>query len=312
VSKDNQQKKELKILKFSIFMGGLYTIIGISWGIAIQSGIILFDAIYSGVSIILSVMSLYALNLVNNDEQHHLGVQKSSFQMGRTAIEPLVITIKSIVIIVICLYGMANAISAIIGGVEEPMNAMAGMGYGMITSAICLSSWLYIKKTGKDMPDLVQAESEQWLVDTAFSVLVIISFVISYILGQMSMGNIASYIDPAAVIITSLYFIQVPGKRLIQSIKELLIMAPDADIQQHLTRTANEVSRNHKLGMPVVRSTKTGRQLAVDITFVLDTQNNQLTLNDFDKFRSEIEAKLKPLEFDLWLNVSFTYNSEWA
>lgn len=311
MSKDKQQK-ELKILKFSIFMGGIYTLIGVSWGIAIQSGIILFDAIYSGVSIILSVMSLYALNLVNNDEQSHLAVKKSSFQMGRMAIEPLVITIKSIVIIVICLYGMANAVFTIIGGVEDQMNAIAGMGYGVITSIICLSSWLYIKTKGRNMPDLVQAESEQWLVDTAFSVLVIISFVISYGLEHTSMAYLAAYIDPLAVILTSLYFVQVPGKRLVQSLRELLVMAPGDDIQEQLNRTANHISSSYHLGTPVVRSTKTGRQLAVEITFVLDKQNDQLTLKDFDRFRAEIEAQLKPLGFALWLNVSFTYNPQWA
>ncbi|MDE1326915.1 cation transporter [Vibrio aestuarianus] len=309
---NDSHNNELKILKFSICMGVIYTVVGISWGIAIQSGIILFDAIYSGVSIILSVMSLYALNLVNNDEQHHLKVKKSSFQMGRTAIEPLVITVKSIVIIVICLYGMANAISTIIGGVEEPMNAIAGMGYGVVTSVICLSSWLYIKAKGQDMPDLVQAESEQWLVDTAFSVLVIVSFVISYVLKQTSWGHLSGYIDPMAVIITSLYFIQVPGKRLAQSIKELLLMAPDDRIQDQLTGTANDIARRYQLGTPVVRSTKIGRQLAIDITFILENKNNDFTINDFDNFRSEIESNLNQLGFDLWLNISFTYNSQWA
>lgn len=49
-------------------MGVMFTGLGISWGLAIHSGVILFDGIYSGFSIILSMMSIVALRMLGQSE----------------------------------------------------------------------------------------------------------------------------------------------------------------------------------------------------------------------------------------------------
>jgi len=66
---------ERSLLHFSLWMGVLFTVLGIVWGVAIQSGVILFDGIYSGFSIILSILSIIALHLVNQPDDH-------TFQFG--------------------------------------------------------------------------------------------------------------------------------------------------------------------------------------------------------------------------------------
>ncbi len=308
----NRHADELKLLRFSIVMAVIYTAIGLVWGLLIQSGIILFDAIYSGVSILLSFLSLFALKLVKRDSQHADQVKDSRFQMGRTAVEPLVITIKSVVIIVICLYGLVNAVQDLMSGVKGGHNSVAGFGYGVLTALICLCSYAYIRIKGRKMPDLVQAESEQWLIDTVFSVLVMVAFGISFLLEQSAMAAWAPYVDPITVILVSLYFIQVPGRRLISSIKELLQMAPDDAIQAELDAVANEIAQAHRLGRPIVRSTKIGRQLAADIAFILEDEERSYRIGDFDQIREEIETRLKPLGLILWLNIMFTHDRHWA
>lgn len=44
----NRKPEERSLLLFSVWMGVLFAVLGISWGLAIQSGVILFDEIYSG------------------------------------------------------------------------------------------------------------------------------------------------------------------------------------------------------------------------------------------------------------------------
>ncbi|GAA5186916.1 cation diffusion facilitator family transporter [Ferrimonas gelatinilytica] len=308
----NQHAEELKLLRFSIVMAVIYTTIGLTWGLVIQSGIILFDAIYSGVSIVLSFLSLYALKLVKSDSPHPEDVKESRFQMGRTAVEPLVITIKSIVIIVICLYGLTNAVLDLMAGAKGAHNSVAGIGYGVLTALICLCSYAYIRVKGRKLPDLVQAESEQWLIDTVFSVLVMVAFGISFLLEQTAFAHWAPYVDPITVILVSLYFIQVPGKRLLTSLQELLQMTPEESIQTELDEVAKAIANAHQLGQPFVRSTKIGRQLAVDIAFILDDKERRYRIAEFDQIREQIEARLKPLGLSLWLNIIFTHDRHWA
>jgi predicted Co/Zn/Cd cation transporter (cation efflux family) len=47
-----RKPEECSLLIFSVWMGVVFTALGIGWGLAIQSGVILFDGIYSGFSII--------------------------------------------------------------------------------------------------------------------------------------------------------------------------------------------------------------------------------------------------------------------
>ena len=77
----NRKPEERSLLLFSVWMGILFAVLGISWGLAIQSGIILFDGIYSGFSIILSMLSILALRLINQPDD-------DTFQFGRMAFEP--------------------------------------------------------------------------------------------------------------------------------------------------------------------------------------------------------------------------------
>jgi len=239
-------------------------------------------------------------------------IDKEKFQLGKTAVEPLVISIKSIVIISICLYGFVDAISSLMHGGSTKDNALAGILYGVITSLVCIASWFYLKVAGKNSPDLVQAECEQWLVDSLFSVLVVFSFTISYLLSHTSLNYLSAYIDPLSVILASVYFVQIPGKRLIQSVKELLLMAPNAEIQNKVHDAVGKVKSKHQLDSYIVRSSKSGRQLNVEIAFVVDDSKRTFAVGELDIIRREVEHTLKTVGLTLWLNIIFTHDRYWG
>ena len=168
------------------------------------------------------------------DRQLSDGGQDNSFPFGRMAFEPLVVALKSIVINGVCLYGMVTAVFQLMHGGAESTSSVLGMLYALISIAACLFSWLYLKIRGKGLPDLVQAESEQWLIDTVFSGVVLVGFIISYLLTMTDWSHLTPYIDPGVVILGSVYFVRVPLARCISSVRELLMMAPDDELQQAL------------------------------------------------------------------------------
>lgn len=77
---EHKMPSERSLLLFSLWMGVMFTGLGISWGLAIHSGVILFDGIYSGFSIILSMMSIIALRMLSQPED-------DNFLFGRMALE---------------------------------------------------------------------------------------------------------------------------------------------------------------------------------------------------------------------------------
>ncbi|WP_394149108.1 cation diffusion facilitator family transporter [Vibrio maritimus] len=310
----NAHKKEHRLIQFSIAMGTIYTTVGIAWGLIIQSGIILFDAIYSGVSILLSMITMYALVIISKDDSFDAqNIPNSRFHMGSMAVEPLVNMIKSLVIISICLYGFASAILLIINGGSESANAFSGVYYGLITALICSCSWCFLKYFGRNQNDLIQAECEQWMVDAIFSVLVVLSFLLSYWMSQTeTLRGLARYIDPLSVIIATLYFIKVPFNRLLISTKELLVMAPEESIQNDIEKALRPFVSKHSFSDYFVRATKTGRQLSVDVTFIVGDSMSHFDIQQQDSVRKKIEQRLTPLSENLWLSVCFTNDLYWA
>ena len=96
MNNSSKSASETSLLVFSLCMGIFFAALGIGWGLAIQSGVILFDGIYSGMSIILTMLSILAMRLLRQPDD-------DTFQFGRMAFEPLVVAFKSLVIIAVCL-----------------------------------------------------------------------------------------------------------------------------------------------------------------------------------------------------------------
>lgn len=286
-------------------MGVFFTVLGISWGLTIQSGVVLFDGIYSGFSIILSIMSIIVLRLVNRGDDHN-------FQFGPMALEPLVVALKSIVIIGVCAYGVVTSVVQILNGGWLPTSSLLGMLYAAVSIIACLFSWRFLRRNGRNMPILILAESEQWLMDTVFSCIVLGSFLTSFLLSFTRLHIINPYIDPGLVVLGSLYFVRVPLTRFISSMRELLMMAPPSDIQEHLKRRIDLIAKAHRFEQAVVRSTKIGRELAVDIAFIVPADAGKFDIEELDMIRDEVDQNLSDLGHKLWMNILFTKDQRWA
>lgn len=301
----NRKSEENTLLRFSVWMGVLFAFLGISWGLAIQSGVILFDGIYSGFSIILTMLSILALRLINQPDD-------DTFQFGRMAFEPLVVALKSTVIIGVCIYGIVTSVIAILHGGSTSTNSLSGMLYALVSITACLFSWYHLKTRGTGMPDLVQAESELWLMDSVFSGVVLASFLASYLLSRSGLYGVVSYIDPGIVVLASVYFIRIPLARFVSCMRELLLMAPTGDIQEQLKSHIDVIARAHHFSEAIVRSTKVGRELAVDIAFLAPAYSHKVDIDELDRIRAEVAESLSGLGFSLWMNILFTRDRRWA
>ncbi|MGQ7272862.1 cation diffusion facilitator family transporter [Marinobacter sp. V034] len=296
---------ESRLLQISVWGALFVTVLGLFWGLAIKSSVILFDGIYSGVSIFLSILSIVALWMVNRPHDN-------TFQFGRVALEPLIVSLKAIVIIGVCIYGVVTALVLILDGGNTATSSLSGMLYALISMLTCLVVWLYLKSKGADLPDLVQAESEQWMADLVFSTVVLASFCLSFGLSYTDWRAIVPYIDPGMVVAASVFFIRVPVSRLVYSVRELLMMAPSEDLQEDLRTRIDAVAANHRLPNAVIRMAKVGRELAVDITFITPNDFGPVDIGELDNVREELYGSLSEAGFKLYMNIVFTKERRWA
>jgi len=235
-----------------------------------------------------------------------------NFQFGPMALEPLVVALKSIVIISVCVYGIVTSVIQLLHGGWIPTSSLLGMVYAMVSIIGCLFSWLFLRTYGRNMPLLIIAESEQWLLDTVFSCIVLLSFLASYLLSFTRLHIVVPYIDPGIVVLASLYFVRVPLARFFSSMRELLVMAPSSDIQAQLKHRIDVITEAHRFEQAVVRSTKIGRELAVDIAFIVPADAGKFGIEELDGIRAEVDRSLSEFGIKLWMNILFTRDRQWA
>lgn len=82
---------ERGLIRASVVGAFLFAVVAVVWGVAINSQVILFDGLYSSVSVLLSLVSLLAASYVRQTDDLR-------FPFGKEVIEPLVVTLKYLAI----------------------------------------------------------------------------------------------------------------------------------------------------------------------------------------------------------------------
>ena len=95
--------REQRALVESMILGACFGTLGVIWGLAAGSQIILFDGIYATLSILLSWLSLRASQLVARGATVR-------YPSGREALAPLVIAVQGMALLGTCLYSVVTSV----------------------------------------------------------------------------------------------------------------------------------------------------------------------------------------------------------
>lgn len=298
-------KLENKILKLSAIGALFFALFGIAWGWAIQSDMIIFDGLYSFISVILSMLSLYI-----NKYMAKRDFEK--FPFGKHILEPLVISIKSLIIGIMCLYSLIGAVKTILNGGNN-LEISWAIIYSIVSVIGCGIISFYMKSKEKKLSsELIKAECNQWFMDTALSTAVLIGFIIAIVLSKTKLSFLNPYIDPFMTLIVSLLCIGVPIKSFIDSFKEVICVKANDEINDDIYVLVKEIEEEYNFEESITRVSKVGRQLRIEIDFVYNKDSKLKTLDQMDNVREEINNAIKHINYNKWLNVSFTGNKKWA
>ena len=298
-------KLENKILKLSVIGALFFALFGIAWGWAIKSDMIIFDGLYSFISLILSMLSLYINNYMAKRDF-------DKFPFGKHILEPIVISIKSLIIAIMCLYSLIDAIKTIVSGGNSVSLGLAII-YSIVSVVGCGVISFYMKIKEKELSsELIKAECMQWFMDTALSTAVLVAFLVAEVLAKTKLNILNPYIDPGMTVVVSLIFIKMPIKTFINSFKEVMCVKADDEINEDIYVLVKEIEEEYKFEDSITRVSKIGSELRIKIDFVYNKDSKLKTLDQMDRVREEINNAIKHIDYNKWLNVSFTGNKKWA
>ena len=296
---------ESYLLKISTLGTLFFAVLGIAWGWTVKSEMILFDGMYSLGGVILSLLALMGSIYINKKDYE-------KYPFGKKMIEPLIVIIKSLAIFIMCIYSLTGSIKDLINGGNEVQYGYA-LIYALISTLGCGIAYFFLKKKGKAInSSLVNIESSQWLMDTLLSLGVLVGFLIANILQHTEFIWFNKYLDPLMVIICSSVFIKMPIKSFSDGLKEILEFKADDSITLEIDKLVEGIEREYNFEEAITRVSKTGSDLRIEIDFIYNEESNIKALDEMDSLREKIFNSLSHINYEKWLNVSFTKDKKWA
>lgn len=298
-------KSEKNMLFLSALGALFFAVLGVAWGISIKSSMIMFDGLYSLISLFLSILGIYITSYISKNDF-------KKFPFGKGMLEPLAVMFNSIVLTVMCSITFINAIKEILAG-GNSVNTELALGYSLVSSIGCAIIYgILSSKIKKTTSEIVKSESNQWLMDTLLSVAVLVGFILCLILNLTPLAHLSKYIDPLMVIITSGIFIRVPVKTLLNSLKEIININADKDINDEIYTIVKDVEEEYNFEQSVTRVSKVGRELRIEIDFIFNENSKLRKLEEMDKVREYVYKNMKNIKLNKWLNINFTADKKWA
>lgn len=296
---------ESYLLKISTLGTLFFAVLGIAWGWTVKSEMILFDGMYSLGGVILSLLALMGSIYINKKDYE-------KYPFGKRMIEPLIVIIKSLAIFIMCIYSLTGSIKELIAGGNEVQYGYA-LIYALISTLGCGIVYFFLKKKGKAInSSLVNVESSQWLMDTLLSLGVLVGFLIANIIKHTEFIWFNKYLDPLMVIVCSSVFIKMPIKSFSDGLKEILEFKADDSITLEIDKLVEGIGREYNFEEAITRVSKTGNDLRIEIDFIYNEESNIKALDEMDRLREKIFNSLSHINYEKWLNVSFTKYKKWA
>ncbi|GAB3111631.1 cation diffusion facilitator family transporter [Aestuariicella hydrocarbonica] len=307
---DSKQRERLeqRAIKCSVFGAAVFATIGVSYGLYTHSQSILFDGIYSSISFVMSMLTLWVSKLVVRPDDER-------FQFGYTHLEPLLNVIKAIIITATCVYALTEAVSTLLSGGRQIVLTSA-LTYAGIATVGCFSFggiiYYYAKKTGSK---LAAVDATDWLFDGMLSTGILLGFSVALMMQDGPYGYLVKYLDPLMVIVLVMLFLPIPFRIFKNNLREVLYLAPEQKLQQQVRAGVQEALQEVGLQTSHVRMAKSGRELNLSVYVLVDTNYNVDGIEQLDKIRARIANKLAPLKPQaggLWLDIMFTADKHWV
>ncbi|MBS9524841.1 cation diffusion facilitator family transporter [Litoribacter ruber] len=293
------------VLKVSAYGALVFAVIAMVWGVLGQSQMILFDGVYSLISVALSVGSLWSASYIQKYDFKR-------FPFGKEMLEPIIILLKNVVIIILCVFAFFNAVASILSGGQMIDPGMSAL-YALLATIGCLLVYRYLERRHKALlSGFIKAEAVQWKMDFFLSMAVLLGFLIAFGLNFTIYKNFVPYIDPVMVVLVSGYFIKVPMGLIKKQVREVMEMSPDSELKQEVDQIISATKTRYGFEEYFLRVSKVGSKLFVEVDYVVDRKAFEPTIEEMDLIRQEISDALQEVPYKKWLTISFTSDRKWA
>ncbi|MBA4860249.1 cation transporter [Streptomyces sp. PSKA54] len=290
---------EQRALRVSMAVSVALSVVALVWGLAAGSQVILLDGVYAILGLGLSWLSLHASRL-------SAAGPTPRFPFGRESLVPLVVGVQGLALVGTLVYAAVDATRVILeGGSDVAAGGLAA--YGVVSGLACLAGYGYLVRRGA-RSDLIRAEAAVWLAGAVTSLLITVGGVVALVLGRTAWRGAEAYADSVLVLVSCVMLARLPVRMLRQAASELLESAPEPAVQQLIRDVVERVRAAEGLPEPVLRTSKVGHKLYVEVGFLVPP--GRWDVADEDRVRRTLRDGLAALPYEPWSVVEVTTDPE--
>ena len=285
---DNKLKTERRILNLSLFGSIVFLLAEIFFAIYTGSKAVLMDCVYDIADLVMIGPFIFLVPLLYKPT-----TEKRPY--GFSQVESLFVLIKYCILLGVDAVLVINCVKSILSGGNEVDASMLAV-FELAVSAGCVLMYILLSRFQKKYSSpSIKAELFIWKLD-AFSTLGVgCAFLVNLLLMRTPLAFICPYVDPGIAIVLAVILIREPLEMIVDSLRSLVLFAPDEEIKSKVTEICEGVLNREGCELTYLDLIKTGRKIWADLYFL--PAGNTIDLNRMQEVYSEITSAAQA-EFD--------------
>lgn len=299
------QELEQHALKLTIFGNAGMVLLGLVFAIISSSEAILFDGVFSGIHLAISLLSLRVARLLYQPED-------KEFPFGYAMFEPLLNLGKGLVIAIVAIFALFSSVESILNG-GRPIEAGVAIWYAIAASFGCLIlAWQQYRYAQESHSPILDVDAKNWLIDGLISGAVAIAFCLILILQRSSLMWLSPYADPGLVILLVLFVLPIPIQTVRENWAQLMGQAPADSLRQQVRDIVGNVLEPLPHEDYHLRPLMTGRLVYVQVYVkVSEQQAREYGVAQVDTMRGQLYQKLQDTFPYLAMDLIVTCDRNW-
>lgn len=269
-----------------------------------RSGAIMLDGFYSLVTLSMSLLTLKVASLLRKG-------RSQQYQFGYYGFEPLINTIKGIIVLSVTLFAFVSAFESLLHGGRslEVGNALI---FAVISTTGCFTMALILRTFAKRLESpLLAVDARDWLVDAFISSAIAVAFAAAFLIRTTDWAWFLPYVDPLLVSCLAIAVIPIPVRTVIEGVNQLLAAAPDAELEAEIRNALHAVADDYPIQNLQLQMAQIGRALCVSIQVLVPSQFQVSHVKELDQIRHRFTTVIEDHHPYADIDICFTGDEQW-